>query len=145
MGINIGFTGTRDGMTVAQKHQLRITLKGLCTVYDTVYFHHGAGKDRQGGDNSADMQAARIAEELGCIVVPHPPKDNTAKELLARDDIVVEKSQELYATPGGYREIPRGSGTWATVRRGRKTSKSGGIIWPCGCMRPLEDREHHDD
>lgn len=133
MGINIGFTGTREGMTLAQKHQLQLILHEYVSIYDAVYFHEGEGRDRRSGPESSDLQAKAIAQRLGCIIVEHPPHDNTARELLARDDIIVARSTFLIAAPGTFQEIIRGSGTWYTVRRGRAAQREGCIIWPCGC------------
>lgn len=143
MGINIGFTGTRKGMTTGQMHALRRELTGFCAIYDTVYFHEGEGLDRDGKFLSADMQAKKIAEDLSCIIVPHPPADNTAKALLARNDIIVARCSFLIAAPGGYYELAR-SGTWATIRRGRNAQRDGEIIWPCACIDHTLSATRHD-
>lgn len=138
---HVGFTGTKNGMTDNQKLELAeflIYLKGL----GFTTFHHG---DCIG----ADAQAAKIAKQLGFILVCHPghPKDknNTmyraftdfndvmheVKPFVQRDHDIVDASERMIATPAGRIEEVR-SGTWTTVRYARKMKKEAHIIYPPG-------------
>lgn len=112
----VGFTGTRRGMSEAQRRQL---VAVLCQLYarrlPMAEFHHGDG-------DGADQEAAALAVgEVGVPetgVIKHPPKAFTAKELLARNREIVDCVSVLVAAPLHDKEELR-SGTWATVRYAR--------------------------
>lgn len=124
-------------MTPFQKEELR---EYLIRLYEQgcIHFHHG---DAIG----ADAQAARIAKDLGYIVVAHPghPKDvnNTVYRaftdfndevrpvfpFITRDHDIVDETDLLVATPKTTEEEVR-SGTWTTVRYARKQGKPVKII-----------------
>lgn len=113
--MNIGFSGTRDGMTVLQMDRLRPMLVPGST------FHHG---DCRGADEQADA----IAAEQKCTRVAHPgivaprwrancPTEirHTPEHPLTRNRIIVQFSRVLIACPFEMQEQPRG-GTWYTIR-----------------------------
>ncbi len=129
--MKIGFTGTRRGMTDAQRNSLR---KFLQTAAGE--FHHG---DCIG----ADEQAHDIAEAAGFEIHIHPPLNPTKRAFkithvsrmrpelpyLARNRNIVFATDELVATPAEPEEQLR-SGTWSTVRFARTRNRPITIIYP---------------
>jgi hypothetical protein len=134
--MKIGFTGTKTGMTDAQRETVRKYLVYFRRKNWDDQFHHG---DCVG----ADEQAAEIAHELGYWVGGHPPGNEKyrahfqsdhnfpAKDYLPRDHDIVDATDLLLAAPKTAHEIQR-SGTWATVRYARKRGKQILIILPDG-------------
>ena len=120
--MKVGFTGTQKGMTGAQK----VAFRNLVSKFRAKEFHHG---DCIG----ADADAHDIARELGIYIVGHPPKDPKKRafkecdvlrpeyEYITRNHHIVDETRYLVATPAEYEEQLR-SGTWSTVRYGRKNS-----------------------
>ena len=98
--------------------------------------HHG---DAIGGDASAHD----IAREFDAEIHIHPPinpkyqafcqgdVNYPAKDYLVRDLDIVIACDLLIGMPNSYTEKLR-SGTWATIRRARKTSTDHVIIYPNG-------------
>lgn len=139
--MRIGFTGTQNGMSLAQK----ITLKSLLYLLsmDTTAirdFHHGMCI-------GADEQASLIAKEFGFFIYGHPPINqikvsakaeyNVLRDVeayLDRNHTIVNQSQILIATPETRNEIIR-SGTWSTIRYARKCSRAIFIIEPSGILQ----------
>jgi len=128
---NIGFTGTRSGMTERQKKELRKYLE----MQDCGgIFHHG---DCVG----ADAEAHQIASRLGYEIVIHPPKNpkeraycwsvfvKPEKEYLKRNHDIVDDSNILLAAPKSKKEVVR-SGTWATIRYAHKIGKKVIVLDP---------------
>lgn len=115
----VGFTGSRHGLSLAQRQQLVYALEWIGQG-DGVRgeFHHGDGADANGGDESADRQAAKLAYQKGWEVHAHPPAARTAEAMLARNRVVVGSCSLLIAAPETDKEVLR-SGTWATVRYAR--------------------------
>lgn len=128
----IGFTGTREGMTPAQKKAVEELLAGVRPRE----FHHG---DCIGADEEAHGVAARLA----IPVHGHPPDKDThraycacvvmhdPKPYQARNMDIVRACDTLVATPQGFTEELR-SGTWSTVRKALGAGKPVLIIWPDG-------------
>ena len=137
IGIKIGFTGTKEGMSKEQFIAVSEILK------DNFPFevHHGAciGADKHFHD---------IATSLMINVILHPGVNRQGKcftradcqgyndikperYFLDRDKDIVNACDVLIATPRGFKEVLR-SGTWATVRYARKKSKEIWIIYPDG-------------
>ena len=132
----IGFTGTRQGMTIGQKRALAEVLP-----LSTEWF-------RQGCCVGADEDATRIVDAL----TPRPrifgaPSnlvkltskfaldacDDTTGEFsdpLERNRIIVDGCDLLIACPAGPEE--RRSGTWYTVRYARRQGKPVVILWADG-------------
>lgn len=131
---NIGFTGTRKGMTTQQAWVLSRMLTD-CADRES-WFHHG---DCLG----ADAQAHDIAMYLGFKTALHPPISRNMrafckadvieapKRYLERDRVIAERSDRMVATPSGFNEDLR-SGTWYTIRYARKLGRPLTIIYPDG-------------
>lgn len=131
--MDIGFTGTREGMTGTQKQQLFDWLahySDVQTVEPLHTFHHG---DCQG----SDAEAHHIAFLLRYIIHVHPPDNSQWRAYccgpsrvirhaplpyLQRNHAIVEACHVLLATPKSAKEVPR-SGTWATIRHARTIGK----------------------
>lgn len=125
-GLHIGFTGSRTGTTTAQLHALR----GWLLTYDVATFHHGCCV-------GADTMANNVAQELGLLVVFHPPLDMSqasdlsaypgewrkAQDYKTRNKAIVEETDLLIAMPGMSEQSGVRSGTWQTVRMARRVSK----------------------
>jgi hypothetical protein len=134
--MNVGFTGTRHGMTDAQA----AVFEGYLSAVGQ--FHHGSCR-------GADVQAARIVRRscVGPTIVCHPgPEGDQYSEDSGVDDVfrnplthfarnrnIVDETDELIACPCDMTEQPRG-GTWYTVNYARKNGKKVTIIWPDGSI-----------
>ncbi len=134
--LHIGFTGTHRGMTAQQVTAVR----KLLSDEQDVILHHG---DCIGADASADG----IIKQIGAATIIHPPEktDKCAfcpgalivmdpKDYLERDHDIVDDSVYLIATPESVAEVIR-SGTWATIRYGRKQGKRVVLVYPDGTIR----------
>lgn len=129
----IGFTGTRQGMTDAQKVTVAVRIEGHS------HLHHGGaiGADTQVhalSDRRVGHVTVHLASESrrrwfatgfeGVTVLdPLPP--------LVRNRNIVLATDRLIAAPAGFAEEQR-SGTWATVRYARKIGRPITIVWPDG-------------
>lgn len=126
-----GFTGTQEGMTINQARMLWIRIR------DDEEFHHGCCI-------GADEAAHFIAKSLGIRVVGHPPTNERkmsnasrdscdeirpALDYLDRNKEIVNETDRLEACPKSTFEEWR-SGTWSTIRWGRKMRKQVQIIAP---------------
>jgi len=134
----IGFTGTREGMSVSQRNKIkellveqwvkgaRVAHHGICKGAD-IDFHHLAkeihyeviGHPGQGMDGSCYTRGVAFCDE----VMP-------AKYYFERDKDIVNASDVMLATPKSH-EVIR-SGTWTTVRYARKVNKPIYIVMPEG-------------
>lgn len=135
--MDVGFTGTQEGMTKDQKETLANVLSAL--VGGQV-FHHG---DCIG----ADAQAASIAQQFGYFIKSHPPIQNKKraffesddeaepKEYLERNHDIVDACKLLIATPKGFNEELR-SGTWATIRYAMEQNITRGFHYPVLIIYP---------
>lgn len=138
--LKVGFTGTREGMTLRQKLMLRVFLsKHACQ------FIHG---DCLGSDEEGHY----ISEELNLSIVICPPTDkkyqafcaekSSYKQIvrlkpepyLKRNKTIVAVCNTLCATPATMQEELR-SGTWSTVREARRQGKKIFIILPDGTVK----------
>ncbi len=133
--MKIGFTGSSEGITVAQLQALRLC---FALIGDDAEFHHG---DCVGADETAHG----LALTNGWSVIIHPPKDDRhrafcekavthwqPKAYLIRNRDIVACSDTLIACPKGPEE--RRSGTWSTVRYARKKIVKIIIVWPDGTV-----------
>ncbi len=134
--MKIGFTGTQDGMTTAQR-------EALMSIFDQIRepseLHHG---DCIGSDAEAHSTAAAFGIKRVC----HPPDSPTKrafckcevtlpeKPYLARNHDIVDATDMLIATPKSDQEELR-SGTWATIRYARKLKRAIYIIQPNGVIK----------
>lgn len=118
----VGFTGTRKGMNRRQFRIFRKELKEL--TRNNAHLHHG---DCLG----ADVQAHRLALELGIPITIHPPLDTKhraycedadmvldTKDYIQRNHDIVDACDVLFVLPETNVEQLR-SGTWATCRYAR--------------------------
>lgn len=138
--MEIGFTGTRKGMTGAQENRLA---EMLLTFVNVTGFRHGVCV-------GADANAVRIVIGLNLYssVVAYPSNIPSMTDIdaldasdvvhdpeppLQRNKSIVNASNVLIATPGTMEEELR-SGTWATVRYARKLGTPVRIIWPNGTL-----------
>lgn len=141
--MNIGFTGTRHGMTPRQLAALDAELR-----------RHSSGALHHGDCIGADEQACGLAKGLAIPTVCHPPKNpklraftkNTVtlpeQGYLARNRDIVDASEMLIAAPSSETEEIT-SGTWYTIRYARKRQKPILILSPAGEVfdRRVEIRE----
>lgn len=139
---NVGFTGTRDGLTAAQKATLKHLLDQLQEDQGTIWFRHG---DCVG----ADEQAHGIASRSHYQILIHPPEEErfrafcegafsvlAPKPYRERNLRIVEKSHILLGAPKGFaeEEDPR-SGTWMTIRAANNLGVPVRVILPDGSFR----------
>ena len=132
--IIVSFTGTREGMTPAQK----IKVGNVLMSTSIKEAHHG---DCLGAD--FDFHNLLLLHLIPCEIHIHPPiisdlraycKGNVTYEplpYLTRNVNMVRACHLLIATPKDYCEEHR-SGTWYTVRQSRKRHKKRLIVWPDG-------------
>jgi hypothetical protein len=130
----IGFTGARTGMTQPQKN----TVARLLAELQPKQARHG---DAVGSD--ADFH--ELARGTDARVIIHPPEDakdraNCAgdkilppKPYLDRNKDIVNACTVLIATPDSPQEKVR-SGTWSTVRYGRKAGRRVIVVLPDGTI-----------
>lgn len=142
----VAFTGTRKGMTRAQKVTFERTLLAL-----------GAEKLVHGDCLGADQDAHEIAG-LNWIPVHLRPCDIEtqrgyavgAKKIfpterpLVRNHRIVDDGDVLIAAPSGFKHVLR-SGTWTTVRYATRAGKRVTIIWPDGDTTDREGGERHEE
>jgi len=132
---HIGFTGTREGLTVPQITQLAYVLKVIRDRGARV-FHHG---DCVGADKISHF----IASELNYHIVVHPPNKDTHRAFcightnyrpegyIKRNHVIVDESYILVAAPKEKENVMR-SGTWATIRYANKKNHWIVIVTPDG-------------
>lgn len=137
--MKVGFTGTREGCTAAQRmsflHWLQKQPGGGVDE-----LHHGCCV-------GADADAVGIADFMprALAIIGHPPcvksmvsakavEQSTtvlpAKPYLQRNHDIVDATDVLLACPQGPEE--QRSGTWATIRYARKAGRNVVIFWPNG-------------
>lgn len=134
----LGFTGTRRGMTPAQRDALARCVAAL----PARAVHGGAvGADEefngfliQAGmrPENIDVYPASVGRwllwsDVGCTTYSVAPP-------LVRNRIIVRRCDYLVAAPATADEVVR-SGTWATVRRARKVGRPIVILLPDGGVR----------
>jgi hypothetical protein len=137
----VGFTGTRKGLTPAQRQSLEVVLVGEIGLM-TGEVHHG---DCVGADEACHD----IALEHGWRIVVHPPTVRTmrafcqaydemlpAKGYIDRNRDIVDDTFVLVACPDGPET--RRSGTWSTIRWARKNGRPVVIVWPDGRVERRE-------
>lgn len=140
--MNIGFTGTREGMTEPQSDALYTWVEDF-GWWDE--FHHGAcvGADYEASVVFFQLRQNRPSQEIHAhpsnlramthrfsvdsADVRHPPKPP-----LNRNRDIVDCCDILLACPKGPEE--QRSGTWATIRYARKQRKRVVIFWPDGSI-----------
>jgi hypothetical protein len=134
----LGFTGSRNGMTSAQ----RTAVMGLLLRLRPLVVHHG---DCVGAD--ADFHALVREVALRTRVMIHPP---SAKELraycrgdgyyeptgyLRRDRDIVDASEFIVGTPASQKApTKRRGGTWYTLDYAEQRRKPSAIVFVDGDM-----------
>lgn len=145
----LGFTGTRRGLTPAQ----RAALPSVVAALPERVLHGGAvGADEAFHDWIAPIYLRLDPRRLPVEVHPayglpdryrfwcrrlgpyHEAVVHLADEPLARNRLIVARCDRLLACPAEPDEVLR-SGTWATVRYARKARKSLTIVLPDGTIR----------
>lgn len=133
--MQIGFTGTQQGMTEEQKAAVDSLLDALCPSGGRV--HHG---DCIGAD-AQFHELARARRSLRIEV--HPPRQSgkrayckgdvkwPAHDYRKRNQHIVNVCDVLIAAPRLDYEEQR-SGTWMTVRMARRADKPVIIVYPDG-------------
>lgn len=133
----LGFTGTRKGMTDAQRKTVRELLPILLHKADIVV---------HGGCVGADTDFHQIAQELGIWTVVRPSNIEEMvgvktgnltydpEDPMVRNKKIAEYCRVLLATPSSNEEINR-SGTWATIRMAREFGKGVIIVFPDGTYK----------
>ena len=131
--MRLGFTGTRRGMTAAQRAACAALLARLAPAV----VHHG---DAVGAD--AEMHALALA--AGVPVVVHPPENPSHRAFCeggevreprphtTRDRDVVDATDLLLGTPAAPEEEGPHSGTWYTIRYAKRRGRPIIIVWPDG-------------
>jgi hypothetical protein len=132
----VGFTGSQEGVTEAQRSALLTWL--------IAFREAGAIWQHNGDCIGSDKAAADLWCAIGGKVSLHPPAHPQKRAFLAHNEIAtpkgyLERNQDivdactvLVATPLQF-ETQR-SGTWATIRRARKARKPILIIWRNGSV-----------
>lgn len=133
--IDIGFTGTRHGMTDAQKQSLQWLLAGYRRP---AWLHHGLC-------DGADAQAHEIALAMDMQIEGHPPTDTRLMAhlegfaklrdplpYLKRNAEIVQASSDVIGAP--FEGRPSTGGTWSTIRYARSLGRRVTIILPDGRM-----------
>lgn len=133
--MEIGFTGTRRGLTERQKSALQFLLS------EEDWFTHGGC---HGADRDADCIAEDIIGQKNRIHIRPGDKKQyrywvanrdrlnvfSPKPYLERNKQIVDDSDVLVAAPSSLEEQFKGSGTWATIRYARKKGKPVFILDP---------------
>lgn len=131
------FTGTRRGMTTAQ----RAAFKALVSNRpDVTRIEHGAC---QGADRDAHLLTPHMvqsmwpcnAEQMAWAEMVAKPLDilHSIRPPLDRNRLIVRFGARLIAIPRLMKEEIR-SGTWATIRFARSIRRPITLIWPDGSM-----------
>lgn len=138
--IEIGFTGTRHGMSARQLESVRKIVKKSTAGTTTFRAHHG---DCVGADCEFHAIAVEADSDAWTVIHPGPIGEHSAGCVgddrhdplphMLRNRRIVAASTVMIATPFEATEQPRG-GTWATIRIARKAGKPLAIAWPDGSV-----------
>jgi hypothetical protein len=135
--IAIGFTGTRDGMTIDQCQ----AFAKLVVELGATSFHHG---DCVGADADAHDLVRKYLPDT--IIIAHPGSEGSelrahkqadvtaeSKPFLERNRDIVDLTNVMIAAPNSPTEKLR-SGTWSTMRYAAKQGKKVYVINPNGTV-----------
>jgi hypothetical protein len=140
--LTLAVSGTRNGMTDAQR-------VAFCDLLDGIPFQ--IARVRHGDCIGVDADAHKIVRSrLGdatCIHI-HPPRNKREHaaceqtdgpthvhpddDFLKRDRAMVDASDVVMAFPRGFKEQPRGSGTWVVIRYAKKKRVPLHVVFPDG-------------
>lgn len=137
--IAIGFTGTRHGLTAAQRSEVMFFV-ALLTGFGDAEAHHG---DCVGGD----AEFHDIARRAGARIVVHPGPDDAQAwragcvgderraplSFMQRNRNIVLASTVMIAAPYEETQQPRG-GTWRTVEMARSAKRPLALVLPSGVV-----------
>jgi hypothetical protein len=143
--MRLGITGTREGMTAAQRQFFRDFLK--VTQVNAFHFGDCVGVDDQAADLVSRMKNAELPEKP--LIVCHPPASDSlrafnknadstlpAKTYEERNRDIVNACDLLVVVPK-QEQIAASGGTWQTYDYGVEIGKPILIIWPNGsCTWP---------
>jgi hypothetical protein len=150
--MNVGFSGTRQGLTDKQKASLKNLLFKIKHKKSNIIFHHG---DCIGADEC--LHELLAIENIPNKIVVHPPDNSNLrafvplnhssieieiteeKEYLARNRDIVDSSELVIICPKEHEEILR-SGTWNVYRYSKKKNKVIIIVYPDGSTERWPDR-----
>lgn len=129
----LGFTGSRGGCTAAQ----------LVTLENHISLLPDDWQGLHGDCVGADEQFDELCKQYGIATVCRPctlshlrayAADPIAEptNAMARNRAIAATCEWLFACPPTKEELKRGSGTWATIRYGKKNKKPVTIIYPDG-------------
>jgi hypothetical protein len=144
--MKLGFTGTREGMTDAQKVSVLELIKRL----NPTEAHHGdcIGADKEFFELCEVVSRSRVEE---IWTVAHPPKNDRLraytdshairepKDYMPRNIDIVDECDELIAAP--KQDVKpvnlKGSGTWQTEDYAERKPRKVYIVWPDGSIKPV--------
>lgn len=137
--MQVGFTGTRHGMSKEQRETFRAVIKKL----GITGFHHGdcVGSDLQAHNTVRKRTSAKI--------YVHPPLDESnrafakgptftydATDYLVRNRNIVHRCSHLVAAVQGEEQLR--SGTWSIIRYAKKIGRPVTIILPDGSLERIK-------
>lgn len=148
--MKLTFTGTKLGMTVAQRTTVLITVRDLLGNGEYTHGIHGCCEkaDRDFHDVCWSLMLARElhpgTEEQRLWAVDHMdeqrdmlfPMPLDADPQLTRNRTMVDRGDVLVAAPRQRFEVRR-SGTWMTVRYARTAGRIIHFCWPDGTHEVL--------
>lgn len=134
-------TGTREGMTIDQWATFGILVSEFWS------FQTGPFEWHDGDCVGADSQAHQTIAKLKLMGLPvelhgHPCNldsfrawneydvTHEIRPPLVRNRVMVDASDLVIATPKEFEDVPRGSGTWATIRYARLKGRPLVVVWP---------------
>ena len=146
--MNVGFSGTRSGLTQEQRMAFIDILNDSNLYIDE--FHHG---DCVEADETAFNMVKRLSPWTNLIAHPGCNKDGESpqraytksdvilktKPYLRRNVDIIKASGLVIACPGQAHEMKRGSGTWQVIRECRNRGKKCIIIYPDGRVRRMDN------
>jgi len=135
MTMEVGFTGTRRGMTAAQKIVTFDLLRQIDdTFQETIVVHHGCCI-------GSDEEFAEKCDSMGFDVIGHPPTVTSFMSRRAtdlsilrapapyaiRNQAIVDASGVMIATPRESQPQPVG-GTWMTIRMALRALRASKLV-----------------
>lgn len=137
--IKVGVTGTRSGMTAAQRSAVESYLETLVFFGpESLELHHG---DCVG----VDVEVAELAKALGFRITNHPPVKDELRayhqsdefreplSYFARNRNIVDETDILLVIPY-QNEWQSSGGTWYTNDYAKKKQKTRVILYPNGIV-----------
>jgi hypothetical protein len=131
---NVGFTGSRKGLTDYQRDCVRERLAHWVAMHPVIVLRHGDSL-------KADAQAHDMALLMGYATASHPSTIDKhrafcvadcihpPRDPLLRNQDIVSGCSELIAAPATRFEIRR-SGTWSTIRYARRVRRPIYLVYP---------------